>query len=129
MLPILLLMFASFSLCVGLIAIAYFFAPKGAVSKTKWEDYECGLAPSEKTIEQKPVKFFLTAILFILFDIEIIFMYPFALAYRDFLEIGYGLTILLAMGLFIALFVFGLWWEIKNESFKLEVIGYGQGSF
>lgn len=116
MLPIVILIFASFSLCLLLIAFSYFFAPKDQNSKAKAEDYECGLAPPKTTSSRVSVKFFLTAILFILFDIEIIFMYPFALAYRDFLKTDYGLGVLMAMGLFLLLFIFGLWWEIKTKA-------------
>ena len=117
MFPILLLVFSTFCLCALLIAVAYFFAPRDKNSKLKAVDYECGLSPvREKGSSQTPVKFFLTAILFILFDIEIIFMYPLALAYRDFLQAGYGGPLLLAVGLFLVLFVFGLWWEIKTKA-------------
>ncbi len=116
MLPIVILIFASFGLCALLIAFSYFFAPKDQISQTKAEDYECGLAPPQRASSRISVKFFLTAILFILFDIEIIFMYPFALAYRDFLKTDYGLEILLAMGLFLLIFIFGLWWEIKTKA-------------
>ena len=116
MLPILVLTLISFAFCALLIAIAYLFAPKDSRFEVKKEDYECGLTPTKKGFTQMPVKFFLTAILFILFDIEIIFMYPFAVAYREFLENDMGLKVLLAMGLFLLLFVFGLWWEIKTKA-------------
>lgn len=116
MLPIVILILACFSLCVLLMAIPYFFGPKDKNSAVKSADYECGLAPPAQSTSRVPVKFFLTAILFILFDIEIIFLYPFALAYRNFLESDYGLTVLLAMGLFLLLFIFGLWWEIKTKA-------------
>lgn len=116
MLPIVILILASLSLCVLLIAFSYFFSPREKVSQIKAEDYECGLAPSQKATSRVPVKFFLTAILFIIFDIEIIFMYPFALAYRDFLNTDYGLAVLLGVGLFLLIFIFGLWWEIKTKA-------------
>ena len=114
--PILILAFISFSLCILMIAFSYLFGDKDKGSPMKEEAYECGLVPSQKASSRVPVKFFLTAILFILFDIEIIFMYPFALAYRDFLTTDYGLSVLLAMGLFLLIFIFGLWWEIKTKA-------------
>ena len=43
--------------------------------------YECGIVPTKETPERFPVKFFLVAMIFIVFDIEIIFFYPYALAY------------------------------------------------
>ena len=116
MLPILILALASTGLCLILISISYFFAPKDKPSLVKASAYECGLAPKQKADQPISVKFFLTAILFILFDIEIIFLYPFALAYRDFLQTEQAIGILFAMGLFLLLFIFGLWWEIKSKA-------------
>ena len=116
MLPIVILAFSSALLCLGLIAISRFFAPKDKNSSAKMEDYECGLVSPQRASSRIPVKFFLTAILFILFDIEIIFLYPFALAYRDFLQADYAVAVSLAMGLFLLLFIFGLWWEIKTKA-------------
>lgn len=116
MLAIVILILSSFALCAFLVAIPYFFGPKDKISPTKAEDYECGVAAPQKSASSIPVKFFLTAILFILFDIEIIFLYPFALAFREFLQTDQGLSVLLAMGLFLLLFIFGLWWEIKTKA-------------
>jgi NADH-quinone oxidoreductase subunit A len=57
-------------------------------SKAKMEIYECGIEEIEKKDTKISVKFYLTAILFILFDIEIIFMYPWAITFRDFIASG-----------------------------------------
>jgi NADH-quinone oxidoreductase subunit A len=93
---------------------------KGRKDAVKDESYECGL-PSDTTGPTKiSIKFYLTAILFILFDIEIIFMYPWALTYGDFIGGGYGLYILAAMGFFLAVFIFGLFWEVKSRALGWE---------
>ena len=102
--------------CAALMGISHAFGPKPPPSQAKAEAYECGIAAPPAPSSRVPVKFFLTGILFILFDIEIIFLYPFAVAYRDFLSGGQGAAVLLAVGLFLALFVFGLWWEIKTKA-------------
>ena len=92
-------------------------SPRNAV---KDESYECGL-PSETSGTTKiSIKFYLTAILFILFDIEIIFMYPWALTYGDFITAGYGPYILASMGFFLAVFIFGLFWEVKSKALEWE---------
>ncbi|HRO65929.1 MAG TPA: NADH-quinone oxidoreductase subunit A, partial [Pseudobdellovibrionaceae bacterium] len=57
---------------------------------TKFDPYECGIPGQEKKDTKVSVKFYLTAILFILFDIEIIFMYPWAITFRDFIDAGAG---------------------------------------
>lgn len=86
----------------------------------KYESYECGLPGQEKRDTKVSVKFYLTAILFILFDIEIIFMYPWATTYRDFIQSGAGLYILVSMLIFILIFVFGLFWEIKSKALEWD---------
>lgn len=90
------------------------------VDKVKLESYECGLPVQEKSDTKISVKFYLTAILFIIFDIEIIFMYPWALTFRDFINSGYGLYSFLAMGVFISIFVFGLFWEIRSKALEWD---------
>lgn len=86
----------------------------------KSESYECGLPVQEKRDTKISVKFYLTAILFIIFDIEIIFMYPWAATYRDFLSSGQGLSALVAMMIFIGIFVYGLFWEVKSKALEWD---------
>lgn len=86
----------------------------------KFESYECGIPVQEKRDTKISVKFYLTAILFILFDIEIIFMYPWALTFREFIASGAGLYSFIAMLIFVAIFVFGLFWEIKSKALEWE---------
>ena len=91
-----------------------------ARDSVKYETYECGL-PAERTGDTKiPIKYYLTAILFILFDIEIIFMYPWAVSLDSFIETGHGLYILSVMGVFLLIFIFGLFWEIKSKALEWE---------
>ncbi|MCU1453659.1 MAG: nuoA [Acidimicrobiales bacterium] len=52
-------------------------------SAAKSSPYECGIVPSQEPPERFPVRFYLVAMIFIVFDIEIIFMYPYAVIYRD----------------------------------------------
>lgn len=98
---------------VGLFALAALFAlfsvgasqlvgPKRP-NRAKLEAYECGIEPSPEPVGggRFPVKFYLTAMLFIIFDIEIIFLYPWAVAYRDLLG-GLGVFAFVEMILFIA---------------------------
>jgi len=67
-------------------------APK-APSKAKESPYECGIIPGKEPPERFPVKFFLVAMIFIVFDIEIIFFFPWATIYR---QLGmYGLVAIL----------------------------------
>jgi NADH-quinone oxidoreductase subunit A len=69
--------FAVFSIIAGSLA-----GPK-RFNKAKLESYECGIEPSPQAFRghRFPVKYYLTAMLFIVFDIEIIFLYPWAVAF------------------------------------------------
>lgn len=78
--------------------------------------YECGVPGIETNDSKISIKFYLTAILFILFDIEIIFMYPWAIKFMDSLKDGTGGYMLVVMGVFVALFVVGLVWEVKSKA-------------
>ena len=62
----------------------------------KTAPYECGIVPEEEPSERFPVKFYLVAMIFIILDVEIIFLYPFTLVFRGLG--GYGLA---AMGMFL----------------------------
>ena len=78
--------------------------------------YECGI-PGQDTKDTKiSIKFYLTAILFIIFDIEIIFMYPLALKFMDFVKAGQGLYILGELAVFVLLFLAALVWLIKTKA-------------
>ena len=105
---------------VGLVFIASILGPKPKQSALKTEAYESGLPGEQSHSTRISVKFYLTAILFILFDIEIIFMYPWAISFSDNIEAGRGLYALLVMGLFVGIFVFGLFWEVKSKALEWE---------
>lgn len=93
---------------------------KSIYHPVKYEPYECGLPSLDKKDTKVSVKFYLTAILFILFDIEIIFMYPWAATFRDFIGGGAGTFVFVSMLVFIAVFIFGLFWEVKSKALEWD---------
>ncbi len=105
---------------VALLAFSSLISIKAKPNAVKDETYECGLPADTSGPTKIPIKFYLTAILFILFDIEIIFMYPWALTYGDFISQGYGLYIFAAMAFFLLVFIFGLFWEVKSRALEWE---------
>ncbi len=104
----------------GLLFLVSLVGPKPKYSELKDATYECGLPVQDSGHSKIPVKFYLTAILFILFDIEIIFMYPWAISLVEFIEQGLGTQVMLAMGFFLFVFIFGLIWEIKSKALEWE---------
>ncbi len=89
-------------------------------SQAKFDIYECGIPVQEKKDTKISVKFYLTAILFILFDIEIIFMYPWASNFKNFIASGAGLYMFSSMMIFLTIFIFGLWWEIRSKALEWD---------
>ena len=81
----------------------------------KDENFECGIEAQGNARIPVSIKYFMTAILFVLFDVEVIFFYPWA---TNFKELGmYGLT---SMGIFVALFLLGFLYLKKKQAFKWE---------
>ena len=98
-LPILFLVILSTLFAVASMVVAARLSPK-RWTEAKLQPYESGIVPEEDTDDRErfPVKFYLTAMLFIIFDIETVFLYPWAVAYHDL-----GVFGLIEMAVFIAL--------------------------
>jgi NADH-quinone oxidoreductase subunit A len=75
--------------------------------------YECGVVPEPGPQPRFSVKFYLVAMLFILFDIEIVFMYPWAVVFKAFVT-DFGTVILWSMCSFIIILLFGYLYAIKK---------------
>jgi NADH-quinone oxidoreductase subunit A len=80
-LPIVLLFLLALGFAAFSVTIAPFTGPK-RFNRAKLDFYECGIEPTPQPVgpNRFPIKYFLTAMLFIVFDIEIIFVYPYAIA-------------------------------------------------
>ncbi len=80
--PVLLQALIAIAIAAGMIAASAFLGHK-VRSKAKDTPYECGIAPQGSTRERFSIKFYLVAMVFILFDIETVFLYPWAVVYRE----------------------------------------------
>ena len=95
-LPVIALLVLSVVFAVLSIMASRLLAPRSPNDR-KQAPYECGIIPTRETPERFPVRFYLVAMIFIVFDIEIIFFYPWAMAHR-----GIGLFGLVAVLIFSA---------------------------
>jgi NADH-quinone oxidoreductase subunit A len=102
-LPIVLLFALSFGFATFSVSIAPFTGPK-RYNRAKLDFYECGIEPTPQPLgpNRFPIKYFLTAMLFIVFDIEIIFLYPYAVANRELGLFGLVEIILFIVTVFVA---------------------------
>src|SRR5882757_3245895 len=83
--PVLMLLGAAIGFAVGVLAISVLLGKFAKTSKAKDMAYECGANPIGEGSSRFSVKFHLVAMLFILFDIEVVFLYPWAVVYKDML--------------------------------------------
>ncbi len=113
-LPILMFLVVAFLFAGGTIAMSTFIVPRRR-NPVKNSAYECGVEPVGNARSRFSVKFYLVAVLFILFDIEAVFLYPWAVAFR---QLGiYGLVEML---LFIAILLVGYLYLLKKKALDWE---------
>ena len=90
-------------------------AKKNAIKDTA---YECGVKPDGLVHTRFSVKFYVTAMLFILFDIEVVFLIPWTFIYREFLS--QHIAIFWPVMFFIGVLVLGLFYEMKKGALQWE---------
>lgn len=102
----------------GVIAASHFFGQRFKPNKIKDSAYECGV-PAEGLVHTRfSVKFYLTALLFMLFDLEIVILIPWTFIYREFL--ANHISILGPIAFFLGVLILGLVYEIKKGALQWE---------
>lgn len=113
-LPIILLILIALAFGLGSVVFSSLIGQK-KYSKVKMAPYECGCEPIGTARERFPIKFYMIAMLFILFDIEAVFLYPWAILYKKL-----GLFGLVEMGLFIVILFVGYIYVWKKGALEWE---------
>lgn len=115
-LPILLMFVVAAGFAVGNIILSQFVGQRKR-TRTKLMPYECGKDPVGSARERFSVKFYLIAMIFILFDIEVIFLVPWAVVYKSLVAQGLSTFAYVEMMLFIALLLVGYIYVVKKGAF------------
>lgn len=113
-LPILIQFLVAAGFVVTTMVATHFLGPKRK-SKIKLDTFECGIESHGNARIPFSIKYFLVAILFVLFDVEVIFMYPWAVNFKTL-----GVQGLLEMLLFMALLLTGFFYIIRKGALKWE---------
>jgi NADH-quinone oxidoreductase subunit A len=114
--PVLMLGALAVAFSFGMLFLSVLLGKKGKRTPIKDTAYECGMLPVGEGSTRLSVKFYLVAMLFILFDIEVVFLYPWAVIYRDMLKENGGL-VLGAMVSFMAILFVGYVYAVKKRAF------------
>jgi len=112
--PILMQLFLAVGFVVGTIIISGKLGPKRS-SENKDKNFECGIESVGNARIPFSVKYFLVAILFVLFDVEVIFLYPWAINFKEL-----GVDGMIKMVIFMVLLLVGFFYIIKKKALEWE---------
>ena len=113
--PVLVQIGISVVVAAALVALSYLLG-KRVKDRVKDSPYECGIAPTGSARERFSVKFYLVGIVFILFDIEAVFLYPWAVVYRELKMFAF-----VEMLLFIVLILVGFFYVWKKGALDWSI--------
>lgn len=112
--PVLIMAGLALGFVVTTMVVSHLIGPKRN-TKVKDDSFECGIESQGNARTPFSIKYFLVAILFVLFDVEVIFMYPWAVNFREL-----GLFGLIEMFTFMGLMLVGLIYVVKRGALKWE---------
>jgi NADH-quinone oxidoreductase subunit A len=117
-LPVLIQVIIGLALPVVILTASHLFGQRARTNAIKDSAYECGIPTQTKPHPRFAVRFYVTAMLFILFDIEVVFLLPCAAVLRDFAVAH--VNVLAPMGAFLGVLVLGLFYEVRKGALEWE---------
>jgi len=108
-LPVLMLVMFAVSFAAGSLTVSFLLGRKGRRGGVKEEAFECGMEPFYAGRRRFSVKFYVVAMLFILFDIEVVFLYPWAITYRKL-----GMFAFVEMLVFLGVLFLGWFYVVRK---------------
>ena len=115
-LAVLILFLVAAGFAAGNLILSVMLGKRGRITQVKDSAYECGMLPIGEGSSRLAVKFYLVAMLFILFDIEVVFLYPWAVVYKGMLAENASL-IFGAMISFLGILFVGYIYAVKKKAF------------
>ena len=116
-LPMFIMFAVAAVICGAMFSLGALLGPKNP-TREKMMPFECGNDTEGAKGSRPSVKFYLTAILFVVFDIEVVFMYPWAVVYRDLLAHGHAALALGSMLSFLGVLFIGYLYALKKGAFN-----------
>jgi NADH-quinone oxidoreductase subunit A len=117
--PLFVVLLTAGGLAMTLLLAAMYLGPKRP-NLIKRQVYESGMDPVGSAHQRYSIKFYLVAMIFIIFDVEVVFLYPWAVSFKDFLAAGAGLGVLAVVLPFIAILAIGLLYDIKKGGLDFD---------
>jgi NADH-quinone oxidoreductase subunit A len=114
--PVLMQIIAAFGLACSMLLFSVLLGKSGTKNTVKDSPYECGMLPQGGGQPRFSVKFYLVAMLFVLFDIEVVFMYPWAVSYKQLL--AEGVNVFWSMAGFAGILFIAYVYALKKGALK-----------
>ena len=128
--PILILMAFGVLLVVGALVVSKIISPQKP-TELKRQAYECGEDPVGNAWALFNMRFYVIGLIFIIFDVEVVFLFPWAAVYQQFIEQGDGLLVLIEVLLFILILLVGfayVWVKSDLDWVKMK-LKYAHGRY
>jgi NADH-quinone oxidoreductase subunit A len=117
--PLAILFILAIVLAILVVALGHLFGPRRPTER-KSQPYESGMKPIGPGTRRISVRFYMIAVLFILFDIEIVFFLPWAVVLRTFVAQGLGIFAFIEMTIFIVILMVGYVYAWKKGAMEWE---------
>ena len=105
--PVIVFTILAIALLIVPLIIQHLISPRHNKGKDKLMSYECGEVPEGSAWVKFNIRFYIIALVFIIFDVEVVFLFPWAAVYQSFINQGNGLLVLIEMLLFVIILTVG----------------------
>ncbi|NWF88744.1 MAG: NADH-quinone oxidoreductase subunit A [Ignavibacteriaceae bacterium] len=117
-LPVFIVLAVAAIFAVATVLSSKIFGPQRPTDE-KLSTYESGMKPVGTTSERVSIKYYLVAMLFIIFDLEVIFVYPWAVQFKKLFN-QFGISVFVTMFIFLVIFEIGYLYVYKKGGFKWD---------
>ena len=115
--PILIFALIVLSFPVLTLLVFKLIRPESRVGAAKFQPYECGIPPESNARGRYSARFYIVAMLFVIFDVETIFLFPWAILYRSLVVAHMGAFALISIFVFLGILMVGYIWLYKEGAF------------
>ena len=129
--PVIVFTIMAIALLIVPLIIQHLISPRHNKDNDKLMSYECGEVPEGSAWVKFNIRFYIIALVFIIFDVEVVFLFPWAAVYQSFIASGNGLLVLIEMLLFVIILTIGfayVWIKGDLDWVKMK-LKYGAGRY
>jgi len=130
-LPVIIFTGLAVALVAAPLLIQYIISPRHNKGGEKLTSYECGEVPEGSAWVKFNVRFYIIALIFLIFDVEVIFLFPWSVVFKQLTETGFGFLAFIEMFVFVAILIVGfayVWVKGDLDWVKMK-LKYGEGRY